>query len=119
MPKDGANDCAFLETGRSYLTERRVLAKEMMELSNAMSDLKSYIRIQAKLAAIDVLLSVETEKAVQRVLLTKLSGPHGDSSLVVKRERVAGSISSARRCPAKLRGITIDDGKDIEHCRRR
>jgi hypothetical protein len=57
----------FLEQAREYLVERRDVAKSHFDDMGRLQDLKRYVRFQAKISVIDILLSNDTLEARQRI----------------------------------------------------
>jgi hypothetical protein len=57
----------YLEDVQSSFLERLAIAKQDFESTNAPTALKHLLRLQAKLAVIAIVLSAETQEAVQRV----------------------------------------------------
>jgi hypothetical protein len=64
---DLIRDRDFLEQTREYLMARRDIAKSHLDDAGRLQDLKRYVRFQAKVSVIDILLSNDTLETRQRI----------------------------------------------------
>jgi hypothetical protein len=60
---DLVEDRDFLERTREYLVARRDMAKSRLDDAGRLQDFKRYVRFQAKVSVIDILLRNDTLKA--------------------------------------------------------
>jgi hypothetical protein len=61
-------DRETLELDRGYLTKRCERAKTLMMFTNELSDVRKYVRLKAKIAVIDLILSAEVGNLIDASL---------------------------------------------------
>jgi hypothetical protein len=64
---DLIRDRDFLKQTRKYLMDRRDMAKSHLDDAGRLQGLRRYVRFQAKISVIDILLSNDTLEARQRI----------------------------------------------------